>query len=226
MPSLQTVYKNAELSPNEQGSLSGYGSTFHFLDWHNDIIAPGAWLADIPRFMSKGFVGGIGHNHKSPIGKPQRVFEDSRGLYIDASLDDSPEAAHARQKVADGIVKFFSVGVVPLQARHLNEKQIYEYWAKNGWEPSDEEKLRASDPEGATLIKRARILEISPVALPANDLAEIVSYKSFDQGIEDLRKRVEAIEARLKGMSSPASRQEEDELGKLLESFRNFRGDR
>ena len=32
------------------------------------------------------------------------------------------------------IVKFFSVGVVPIQARHLNEKQIYDYWAKNGWE--------------------------------------------------------------------------------------------
>lgn len=224
MPSLSTVYKEFPVTGGA-GGVSGYGSTFHFLDWHNDIIAPGAWLQDIPRFLSKGFVGGIGHDHKKPIGKPLRVYEDSRGLYMDASFDTSSEAQHARQKIKDGIIKLFSVGVVPLQARQLNEKQIYEYWAKAGWTPSEEEKMRAADPSGATLIKRARILEISPVAIAANDHAEIITYKSFNSDVDELRSRVEVLEAKFKAMNSVPP-EDEDEIEKLLNSFENFLGDR
>lgn len=225
MPSLVTTYKTFEVSSDSGGALSGYANVFHFLDWHNDIIAPGAFLQDIPRFVAKGFVGGIGHDHKNPIGKPTRLFEDSRGLYMDASLDDSPEATRARQKVADGIIKHFSVGVVPLQARRLNEKQIHEYWAKAGWTPSEEERMRSADPDGATLIKRARILEVSPVALPANDHSDIVSYKAFGGGLDDLRRRVEVLEKKF-ASASCAVDVNEDEIGKLLEGFRNFLGDR
>lgn len=223
MPSLVTVYKEFEVKTTDSGGVSGYANVFHFLDWDQEIIAPGAWQGDIPRFVKKGFVGGIGHNHRSPIGKPARMYEDSRGLFMDAVFDSSPEAQHARLKIRDGVIKFFSVGVVPLQARRLNEKQIYEYWAKNKWEPSEEERLRASDPQGATLIQRARILEVSPVALPANDLSEIVSYKSFGDGLEDLRRRVELLEN--KKSAPPRVTVDEDKIGKLLDGFQSLLGD-
>jgi hypothetical protein len=45
-----------------------------------------------------------------------------------------------------------------------------------GWTPNEEELMRAEN--GARLIKRAKLLEISPVALAANEQSEIVSYKA------------------------------------------------
>jgi hypothetical protein len=165
------------MSGTDNGGLSGYASTFHFLDYHNDIIAPGAYKGDIERFLKKGFIGGIGHNHDDPIGKPVELMEDGKGLWLEAAFDSSDSAQKARQKIADGIVKELSVGIIPLQVKPLRTKsEVEKYWASVGWTPSEEELMRASD--GARLIKRAKLLEVSPVALAANEQSEIVAYKA------------------------------------------------
>lgn len=177
---LAQIYKLAPVTSRDQadfGGLSGYASTFHFLDYHNDIVMPGAYTADIERFLRKGFIGGIGHNHSDPIGKPVELFEDAKGLWLEAQFDGSDSAQYARQKIVDGIVKELSVGIMPLQTKRLRTKEeVQKYWASIGWTPTEEELMRAN--EGARLIKRAKLLEVSPVALAANEQAEIVSYKA------------------------------------------------
>ena len=62
------ITKSAEISSQDHGGFSGYASTFYTLDSHGDIIDPSAYTHDLPRFLSKGFVGGSNHDHKKPIG--------------------------------------------------------------------------------------------------------------------------------------------------------------
>lgn len=176
---LNQIYKLAPINPameSDAGGFSGYASTFHFLDYHNDIIATGAYKADIGRFLSKGFIGGIGHDHNNPICKPVELMEDSKGLWLVAKLVDTSKAQEDRKLISSGVVKELSVGIMPLQVKKLTKKQVLEYWDSVGHSPSEEELMRAEG--GARLIKRAKLLEISPVALAANEQSEIVSYKA------------------------------------------------
>jgi len=177
---LNQIYKLAPLTPvaeSDAGGFSGYASTFHFLDYHNDIIAPGAYRSDIDRFLSKGFIGGVGHDHSNPIGKPVELFEDAKGLWLEAQLVDTGKAQEARTLITKGVVRELSVGIMPLQAKQLNtKKQVLDYWKSVGYTPTEEELMRAE--KGARVIKRAKLLEISPVALAANEQSEIVSYKA------------------------------------------------
>lgn len=177
---LSLIYKFAPapaVDTTESGGLSGYASTFHFLDYHNDIIAPGAYKSDIPRFLSKGFIGGVGHDHNNPIGKPVELFEDQKGLFLVAQFVDTSKAQEDRKLITSGVVKELSVGILPLQTKRLaSKKQVVEYWNSVGHNPTEEELMRAEN--GARVIKRAKLLEVSPVALAANEQSEILSYKA------------------------------------------------
>jgi HK97 family phage prohead protease len=177
---LLLVYKSAgipKVDETDAGGMSGYASTFHFLDYHNDIIAPGAYKSDIGRFLQKGFIGGVGHDHRNPIGKPVELFEDIKGLYLVAQFVNTTKAQEDRKLITNGVVKELSVGILPLQSKALRTKKaVQEYWSSVGYSPSEEELLRAEN--GARLIKRAKLLEVSPVALAANEQSEIVAYKA------------------------------------------------
>lgn len=181
MAELTKVYKTALIASraeeSQTGGFSGYGSTFHTLDYHNDIIAKGAYKDDLARFLEKGFVGGPDHNHAKPIGRFKSAFEDVRGLWVDAVYSSTPFAQETRTLIQEEVIKSLSVGILPLQAKRLKTKaEVLKYWSENDYDPSEEELMRAEG--GARLIKRARILEISPVALPANEHAEITAYKA------------------------------------------------
>lgn len=177
---LSLVYKIAPTIRTEEsasGGFTGYASTFNFLDYHNDIVMPGAYKGDIQRYLQKGFIGGVGHDHSNPIGKPTRLFEDAKGLFLEARLIDTEKAQEARKLITEGVVKELSVGIQPMQVKHLRtRKEVQEYWAKSGHTPTEEELMRAEG--GARLIKRAKLLEISPVALAANEQSEILTFKA------------------------------------------------
>jgi hypothetical protein len=112
---------------------------------------------------------------------------------------------------------------MPMQVKTMRTKQeVVDYWKKSGWTPSDEEMMRAEN--GARLIKRAKLLEVSPVALACNDLSEITSYKSFNPDVlADVFKRLDALEATVKGLTSVPDA-EVDEYSDLIQGFRQFLG--
>ena len=246
--SLSLVYKFAPVPAVDQtdfGGLSGYASTFNFLDYHNDIIAPGAYKADIPRFLNKGFIGGVGHDHNNPIGKPVELFEDSKGLFLVAQFVDTSKAQEDRKLISSGVVKELSVGILPLQVKRLSsKKQVQEYWASVGHNPTEEELMRAEN--GARIVKRAKLLEVSPVALAANEQSEILSYKAgrklsktsveiLNQVCQQIKISYELLESLLEeaGMKAEddvaeavdaeaTQSSEPDPTMELLEAFRQF----
>lgn len=176
---LVAVFKDAKvLDRTDSGGFSGYASTFHTLDFHGDIIAKGAFSWDIERFLKKGFVGGSNHDHKNPVGRFVEAYEDDTGLWVDATLTASAKAQEVRNDILDGVITSMSVGLIPLQARKLTRDEVLKYWEAADYEPSEVEMAFAQ--KGARLIKRARLLEVSPVALPANERAEILVAKSMD----------------------------------------------
>ena len=244
---LSLIYKFAPapaVDTTEFGGLSGYASTFHFLDYHNDIIAPGAYKSDIPRFLSKGFIGGVGHDHNNPIGKPVELFEDQKGLFLVAQFVDTTKAQEDRKLITSGVVKELSVGILPLQTKRLaSKKQVQEYWASTGHNPTEEELMRAEN--GARLIKRAKLLEVSPVALAANEQSEILSYKAgrkfsktsmdmLEQVCQQVKIAYELLESLLEeagvkaekdvaeAVDAEATQSEPDPTTELLIAFRDF----
>lgn len=225
MGELQLVFKEASINDistdTQAGGFSGYGSVFHTLDYHNDIVLPGAYKEDLDRFLSKGFVGGPDHNHSKPIGRFTKAFEDRHGLWVEASYSSTGYAQEVRTLISEGVIKSLSVGIMPLQVKRLKTKsEVMKYWSDNGYEPTSEEVLRAEG--GARLIKRAKLLEVSPVALPANENAEIRDYKAgrvisgsnletINEALREIRAGLQRLEVLVTTVETAQAKEESEE---------------
>jgi HK97 family phage prohead protease len=229
MPELEKVYKQSLIlersTDNPSGGFSGYGSVFHTLDFHGDIVAKGAYKDDIPRFLKSGFVGGPDHNHANPIGRFKTASEDERGLYVEAVFSSTAFAQEARTNISEEVVKFLSVGIMPLQVKRFKTKnEVLKYWTENGYKPTEEEVVRAEG--GARLIKRARLLEISPTALPANENAEITSYKAgrmisasnvdlINQSVTEMKMSIQRLEDLVASVVAAQAKEEAEEASEI-----------
>lgn len=225
MSELTLIFKEADIRSatfsDGNGGFSGYGSYFHTLDYHNDIIAPGAYRDDISRFLSKGFVGGPDHNHARPIGRFKTAKEDQVGLWVEAIYASTPHAQEVRALISEEVIKSLSVGIMPLQVKRLKTKnEVLKYWSDAGYEPTDEELMRAE--AGARLIKRARILEVSPVALPANENAVITQFKAgrkisksnlelINQSLSEMRSALQRLEELVSAVETAQAEEEKEE---------------
>jgi phage head maturation protease len=172
------------------------------------------------------------------------LFEDAKGLFLEAILVDTVKAQEDRKLITSGVVKELSVGIIPLQIKRMTKKETLDYWKKAGYSPSEEELMRSES--GSRLIKRAKLLEISPVALGANEQTTISSFKAgrkISQTTADLLAQVcaqvkasyEMLETLLvdAGIKSESEEDEaeaqaqakvavEDPLNDLLEAFRAY----
>jgi len=172
------ITKSSDITPQDHGGFSGYASTFYTLDSHGDIVDRSAYTHDLPRFLSKGFVGGSNHDHKNPIGRFTDAYEDQSGLWVDVQLSNTRAAQETRQLILDGVIQSMSVGILPIVTKRMTHNEVLRYWGQAGYTPSELESLWATN--GARLIKKARLLEVSPVALPANEMAAIMTVKSAE----------------------------------------------
>ncbi len=172
-------FERAELG--EGGAFAGYANAFHLLDVVGDILVPGAFSEGLVEFLESGFVGGINHNWDHPIGRPTEVFEDRKGLWVQARVSDTEAGREALTLLRDGVLTKLSIGFETMEARRLETAaQVAGYWRLAGYSPTAEEQGRAK--RGARLILRARLLEVSPVTVPANALATVESVKSVSEG--------------------------------------------
>ena len=72
-------------SIDNQGIFAGYASVFNMVDNQRDVIQRGAFSRTL-----KGRIGDIKllwqHQQDEPIGVFSKIFEDTRGLYVEAKL--------------------------------------------------------------------------------------------------------------------------------------------
>jgi uncharacterized protein len=159
-------------SEQEKGVIEGYASTFGNLDRHGDIIAPGTFKGG----RSKVPIFGL-HRADLAVGVGF-VSEDEKGLKIKMKLAVNAESDILRERakeyysmVKEGIIEKMSVGMIILE-REWVERAI------------DGKKIPVR------MIKKADLVEVSLVPIPANDKATVTSVKEHDA--EDLERLVEA----------------------------------
>lgn len=199
--------RNFELKADPSGGrkLHGLGAGFLNVDSTGDIIAPGAFAADLDEWIAGGFLGGLNHNWDQPIGRPASARETPKGLEFEsAELIDTAHANDVLAMVRGGVVRKMSIGfsVAPGGQKWLEgEDECKEYWAANGYNPTDRDLERCRG--GVRLLTRIKLYEVSPVTVPANDLASIQGLKAvpgarggFDLHAETVAKAVEDFTAR------------------------------
>lgn len=144
------------------GVIEGYASTFGNIDRHGDIIAKGAFeggAAKVPVFALHDPAQTVG------IGK---VYEDEKGLRIKIKLAVDAKSENLRKRAEEyydlarmGIVERMSVGFAALETDF------------------EQRKIKGKN-HVVRVIKKADLMEVSLVPIPANDKARITQVKTYD----------------------------------------------
>lgn len=116
-------------------------------DAYGDVIAPGAFAESIAKRSTKFL-----YEHFEPIGKEIELAETDDGLLGRWSVVDTTTGTDAYKLARAGVLDSLSIGYVPLE-----------------WE------VRAAD--GARILRKVDLYEVSCVALPANENAVITAVK-------------------------------------------------
>jgi len=157
--------------------FEGYAACTKNIDSYGELIAPGAFAADLPKFMDDGFVGGLNHDWDRPIGKPIEAREDAKGLYCKALLLDTEHAKECHAYLKAGVCKKLSIGFTTVGKTYLETgDDVRSYWQSLAYTPTQDDESRARD--GAVRLDRVRLFEFSPVMRPANTLCDITNVKS------------------------------------------------
>lgn len=175
MKNIKLSLKLLEGEEGSEGKIQGYGAVFGNKDFHGDIISPNAFDSTLSGDPSKVKMLWM-HNSSRPVGVWNRIDKDEFGLITEGSLlldvqDGRDARAHAKAGTVDGL----SVGFIPKTERF--DKTL-----------------------NANVIEDVKLLEISLVTFPANDLARISHVKSMNEisSEEDLVRTKRAIESYLR----------------------------
>jgi HK97 family phage major capsid protein len=178
--------------------VKGYASVFNVIDNYNDIILPGAFkqILDAPekiKFLWQ-------HDHKNPIGKIKRLYEDQKGLFMEALIDmrlmqGKDAALLIKEGAIDGLSIGFTISKFKFSKDNIREIEDLKLW------------------------------EISIVTFPANSMANITNSNNKkgdfmeEQRIENMERKLLEME---KFIARPAlieqSNLEDDSFSKYLKS--------
>lgn len=139
----------------EDGTFEGYGSVFGVVDAYGEKVMPGAFVESLRRHKREGssVVMLWSHDVRSPIGVWEDLAEDGKGLWGKGRLlkDDVQKARETHALMKAKAITGLSIGYREIEA----------------------------EPEGnIRLLKKLDLLEISPVAFPANKRSRITEVKS------------------------------------------------
>ena len=141
----------------EQGRITGYGSVFHNVDYHNDIVDPGAFKKSLQKRLPAML---LQHNMHNPIGVWTNAEENDKGLYLEGQINMDVQAGREAFALAkQGALKGLSIGFIT---------SVYRI----------EDDVRH--------IMEADLLEVSLVTFPANERAQITGTKAAPQTEREL----------------------------------------
>lgn len=153
-------------SDTNTGTMSGYGAVFGNKDSYGDIIAPGAFTDTLAEHKAAGTLPLMLLNHglwDLPIGVWDDMAEDGYGLKVAGHFIDNSMGQDAYRTAKAGAITGLSIGFIVLES---------------------------DIQDGNRLITKVRLLEVSLVTLPANDLARVSDVKSIRDTAVD---RLEAL---------------------------------
>lgn len=197
------------------GEVEGYAAGIHNIDRTGDMILPGAFVDDLPRFLSEGVVCWQ-HDWADPIGMPMAAHEDAFGLFTKSRISKTTRGIDAMTLIRDGVVKKMSIGYRVEDYESVNRLGLVAYLGTTNL-PEDRKAgiLRQFDEMGdgtVFLLKKLKLYEYSPVSIPANPNAMITDAKSltgltFAQHSDAVLTAVEGLTERIAGIT--AIRQEQ-----------------
>lgn len=207
--------KMAEGESSYAGEIEGYAAGIHNIDRAGDMILPGAFAADLPRFLSEGVVCWQ-HDWADPIGAPVEAREDSFGLWTKSRISKTTRGMDVMTLIKDGVVKKMSIGYSVQDYESVNRSGLMAYLA--GTTLAEERKasiLAAFDEMDIGflfLLKKIKLYEYSPVSIPANPNAMITDAKSltgltFAQHSEAVLTAVEGLRERIAEITALRSEQ-------------------
>lgn len=150
---------------NKNTIIEGYATVYIVTDLVNDIISPKA-LKDIDAKEIKLLWQ---HDPSKPIGKINKLISDHYGLQIEAEINNETTfGREASSLIKQGAIKGLSIGF------NIEESTI--------------------NSNGVRVIEALKLYEVSVVTFPANNLAQIDSFKSY-KGFrnQNLNKNISAL---------------------------------
>lgn len=202
--------KQAEMTEGQYaGEFTGYAAGILNIDNTGDMILPGAFSADLPRFLSEGVVCWQ-HDWMTPIGVPVAASEDGYGLLTKSRISRTQQGMDAMTLIRDGVVKKLSIGYQVLDYDVVDRSGLAR--TMQGYGLTQEKQmatLATFDEMGRDvvyLLKKLKLYEYSPVTVPANDKAIIMDAKSltgltFADHSRAVLTAVEGLEARIKDIT-------------------------
>jgi len=146
----------ADISIAER-KVIGYAAAF-VLDKGNDIIKPGAFKKTLKENKSiKVF-----YNHMNPIGRPEIMREDDKGLYTESILSKTAKADEVLELIRDGVINEMSIGYQTIDFAQDNKT-------------------------GIRTLKEIKLFEYGPVDFAANEAAVITGVKALADRLNEGR---------------------------------------
>ena len=187
------------------GEFTGYAAGILNIDNTGDMILPGAFSADLPRFLSEGVVCWQ-HDWMTPIGVPLEAKEDGYGLLTRSRISRTANGIDAMTLIRDGVVKKLSIGYQVQDYEVVDRAGLARTVAAYGLPLEKVASIVNNfDDMGLNavyLLKRLKLYEYSPVTVPANDKAIIMDSKqltglTFSDHSRAVLTAVEGLEARI-----------------------------
>lgn len=134
----------------KQGIVTGYAASFGTLDADRDIIMPGAFTKTIkeqgPQSAQPRIKYLLNHNTSQPLGLPQVLKEDTKGLYYESKVGTNSIAVDFLKMVDSGLITEHSIGFNTIrktvinpdadwreQTTQIHEVKLYEFSALTAW---------------------------------------------------------------------------------------------
>src|SRR5262249_38615564 len=162
------------------GEFTGYAAGIHNIDRVGDMILPGAFVEDLPRFLQEGVVCWQ-HDWMAPIGVPLEAKEDNYGLMTRARVSNTMQGKDAMTLIKDGVIKKLSIGYRVQNYDWVDRAGLVSYLQTSGLAPERQDAILRQYDElelmELFLLKKIRLFEYSPVSVPANPNASIIAAK-------------------------------------------------
>lgn len=164
---LQTKTIPLEVKADGDSRIKGYASVFGVLDHDGDIIVKGAFADTLKKRFDKGLIRVLWqHDMTDPIGVPDVLREDSRGLYFEASLAVKVrKIAEYFEMIKSGLVNRTSIGFNTMAFETFVDEELaaqLPVWRRDY-------PLRK--------LTKLELIEFSPVTFASNEETEVVAAK-------------------------------------------------